>query len=193
MVLAGLTGAGIVALLAATGELDDGSGTRIDAVGDTTTTTSATTGSASGDSSATEAAAASDPTDPASTATSTTASTATSEDAASTTTETSEPPEAAVSEPNRTVGQAARVARFRELATENELGTDPLTDQDIQDFAEALCVIAGIEDTTGFSSARSQIAADQALASALTAEQLSSTINAAVRAFCPSDALRLGL
>ena len=85
------------------------------------------------------------------------------------------------------------VAQFRQLVGRADLDTDLLTDRDVRDFGQMLCFIATVEDPSGYRSARDQLAAEQTQTGTLTVDEAVITIDAAIAAFCPDEASRLGL
>jgi hypothetical protein len=106
-------------------------------------------------------------------------------------TEAQETPTEAISPP--------AVAHLREILADGGLDSGLLTDANLEDFGDTFCVFAAVADdstefaelrarTTGQSTADGPDAAD-----ALTEEELARTIDAAVVAFCPDQAERLGL
>ncbi len=87
----------------------------------------------------------------------------------------------------------AALTAFRERLVSIQLDPTRLTDTDVTDFAATLCTVAAVEDPAGYAAFRTDLAAEQAATGSLTAEDLADVIDAAVIAFCPSDAARLGL
>ncbi|MEM9565983.1 MAG: hypothetical protein AAGA93_25405 [Actinomycetota bacterium] len=85
------------------------------------------------------------------------------------------------------------LAAFRERLASIQLDPTRLTNTDVADFAETLCVIAAVENAPGYAAFRTDLATEQARTSSLTADELADVIDAAVTAFCPDDAARLGL
>jgi hypothetical protein len=85
-----------------------------------------------------------------------------------------------------------QVADFRAILVQNELTSDQLSDEQINNFGSQFCSVAmASTDRASFEAFRQQ-AIDEAV-SDLTPEELTLVTDAAVVAFCPEEAERLGI
>lgn len=86
-----------------------------------------------------------------------------------------------------------QIARFRELLGNNDLTSDALTDADVETFGSSFCSFASLSPSTEvFDEFRSQ-AIQETANTALDPDELSLVIDAALVAFCPDEAQRLGI
>ena len=86
----------------------------------------------------------------------------------------------------------AKVQRFREILTENRLTSDNINDEAINDLGVRLCIFAmASSDPSEYETFRQQ--AIDNTDSPLTPEALALVADAAVQAFCPEEAERLGV
>ncbi len=101
----------------------------------------------------------------------------------------------AIDDPTTTapVDANAPVRAFRQFLADAGLDGSDLGDADVVDFGRTVCVVAAVEDGPGYTAFRTELVDDQAPTSALTAEELGRTVDAAVQAFCPAEHARLGL
>jgi hypothetical protein len=93
--------------------------------------------------------------------------------------------------------QEAAVVRFRELLAADGLDSALLSDANMRDFGNAFCVFAAVaDDGAAFSEFRARTVAGQGSgdpAAELSPSDMARTVDAAVAAFCPAEAQRLGL
>lgn len=90
---------------------------------------------------------------------------------------------------------SARVQRFRSLASDIDVTSEAVTDDDIARFGRTLCTVAEVIDGGDYTGFRAEVIDDydDLDDNRLSTEELGQAVDAAIEAFCPGQADRLGL